>query len=92
MRRPFRRTMQEDPRECAEVRELFTDYLDEDLDARAKGRVEEHVGVCPRCWQALANLQHTVAGLRRLREGRAPAETVAVVDRVREAWRNETRS
>ena len=92
MRRPFRRTMQEDPRECAEVRELFTDYLDAELDPRAKGRVEEHVGMCPRCRQVLANLQHTVAGLRRLRDERAPEETGAVVARVRDAWRNETRS
>jgi anti-sigma factor RsiW len=78
--------MKPDPRECEEVRTLFTDYLDDELDADGRRRVEHHVGFCPRCRRVLGNLRHTLAGARLLGE-RPAAGTDEVAERVQRAWR-----
>lgn len=78
--------MKPDPRECEEVRALFSDYLDADLDPAGRRRVEDHVGFCPRCRRVLGNLRHTLAGVRRLGE-RQPPEGDELAERVQRAWR-----
>ena len=88
MKRPFQRETSEDPRKCAQVRDLLTDYLDSDLGHRGKHRVAAHLSVCPGCRQALANLQFTVSVLKELRHPRSEGENAALADRVREAWRD----
>ncbi len=76
-------------RECAEVRELFSDYVDGDLDPAAHRRVTAHVGFCPGCRRVLANLRQTLVGLQRLRETRPPGadDEASIAERVRSAWR-----
>lgn len=78
--------MKPDPRECEEVRTLFSDYLDADVDDAERRRVEDHVRFCPRCRRVLGNLRHTLVGVRRLGE-RPPAEADDVAERVQRTWR-----
>lgn len=92
MVRAIRRTMRDDPRECADVRALLTDYLEADLRPGDGRCVERHVGRCPRCRAVLANLRLTIAGLRRLRDEQSPDEAGAVAERALEAWRREAKS
>ena len=90
MTRLFRRPIKPDPRECEEVRSLFSDYVDEELSPEARRRVEDHVGFCRPCRQVLANLRHTLERLRRLAEASPPGagDPHHVGERLRRAWRD----
>lgn len=92
MVRAIRWTMRDDPRDCADVRALLTDYLDADLRPGDERRIERHLGRCPRCRTVLANLRLTVAGLRRLRDEESSGDAGSVAERALEAWRRETKS
>lgn len=101
LRLPFLR----DTDDCEEVRSLMTDYLDEDLEASAHGKVERHVRFCPPCRRVLSNLRTTIDRLAHLEphepeERDTPAEqdrdTPAeqdedeLVERLRRSWRGPT--
>jgi anti-sigma factor RsiW len=85
MRRILARLMGADPRECEQVRSTFSDYLEGDLAAADAQRLEAHIGICPRCRRALANLRVTLTGLGRL--GQNESEDEAAAERARQAWR-----
>lgn len=85
MKRIFARLMGADPRECEEVRSTFSDYLDGDLPLDQAARLEAHVGICPRCRQALTNLRVTLGGLGRL--GHPEPVDQDAADRALQAWR-----
>ena len=61
----------------------LSDYLDGDLQAGERERVEDHVHWCPECRRALRSLRRTLQGLMELRA--TPAESIApdVIDRLR---------
>jgi anti-sigma factor RsiW len=42
-------------------------YLDGELDAAGRRRVEKHARVCPQCHQLIESLRQTIAGLMGLR-------------------------
>lgn len=91
MKRLLQVFMKPDPRECEEVRTLFSDYVDADLDAAQRKRVEDHVGMCRRCRQVLSNLRNTLDRLGRLAAGPQPGANVdAATQRVRRTWRGRT--
>jgi anti-sigma factor RsiW len=85
MKRLLARLMGADPRECEEVRATFSDYLDGELPSDEAARLEAHVGVCPRCRQALTNLRVTLGGLGRL--GHHKPDDQEAADRALQAWR-----
>ena len=85
MRRILARLMGANPRECEEVRATFSEYLDGELAAPDAQRLEAHVGICPRCRQALTNLRVTLGGLARL--GHGDGEDEGAAERARHAWR-----
>jgi Putative zinc-finger len=58
----------------------LSDYADEDLSEHDRGRVEQHVGMCPRCRHLLATLMKTLEGLHAL--GAEPAAAGGVADSV----------
>jgi predicted anti-sigma-YlaC factor YlaD len=91
MTRVLRRFMKPDPRECEEVRALFSEYVDAGLESADQQRVHEHVGMCPRCRQVLSNLQRTLGRLAHLRETSPPgaADPEHVGERLRKAWREQ---
>lgn len=84
-KRIFARLMGRDPRECEHVRAAFSEYVDGELGPSEAARLAAHVGVCPRCRQALANLRVTLAGLGRLRRNEAD---LSAAERARKAWRD----
>lgn len=84
------RRMLKGKRECAEIRELFSDYVDAELEPDALQRVEAHVGFCRPCRQVMKNLRQTLIGLRGLSHPPHDLddEAVAAVDRLRVSWRD----
>jgi anti-sigma factor RsiW len=66
----------------------MSDYVDGDLDAESRRRLERHVRWCHRCHTVLDNLRRTLERLRGLGgtvpEGEDPE---AVAARVARAWR-----
>ena len=58
----------------------LSDYVDDDLSELERARVEEHVGMCPRCRRLLATLIKTLEGLRAL--GTEPAASGGIADSV----------
>jgi anti-sigma factor RsiW len=74
-----------DPRECAEVRELFGEYVEDGLNADQRGRVDRHLGRCHRCRRVLANLHRTIDHLAHLRDAK-PADP-EIADRIQRSFR-----
>lgn len=64
----------------------LSEYLDDDLSAAERHRVEEHTSLCPHCRRVLATLRRTLDGLRTL--GARPT-TPGVTDEVLERLRRE---
>lgn len=60
--------------DCDELVELATAYLERDLDATTRARVESHLGECPGCAEILEQFRATVALTGALRP--ADAESV----------------
>jgi predicted anti-sigma-YlaC factor YlaD len=89
MKRLLALLMKPDPRECEQVRSLFSDYTDDELGPEERWRVDEHVRFCPRCRQVLGNLRHTLGRLGRLAETPPPGapDPDEVGERLRRAWR-----
>ena len=81
--------MRPDPRECEEVRGLMSEYVEEQLNADGRKRVDEHAQFCPRCRTVLANLRQTLARVHSLRGSSPPGADDAdeVAERVSRAWR-----
>ena len=53
---------------CKEVVELVTDYLEQTLLPEVRARFEAHVADCPGCETYIAQVQKTIAMLRKLTE------------------------
>jgi anti-sigma factor RsiW len=53
---------------CREMVELVSDYLEGQLDPRARERFEEHLAVCPDCREYVEQVRETVRALGRLPE------------------------
>lgn len=77
-------------RECEEVRALLSDYVDDELEPQDRRRIDEHVGFCPRCRTALANLRLTLDRLRGLskKPPQDARDAEAAVERIRTSWRD----
>ena len=58
-------------------------YLDGDLAARARARMERHLGECHDCRRLLAGLRVVVDGLHRLRAPSGGADAVQIASAVR---------
>lgn len=71
---------------CAETRGLLSDYVDGELEPRARRRIVGHLLMCRRCRAVLRSLKATIAGLNRIGPADpAPDPTVAdsIIARVR---------
>ncbi len=88
MRRLLSKVMRPNPRKCEETRALMSDYVDGELDADGRRRVERHVRFCHRCHTVLGNLRQTLGRLRGLQNsGSAGEDPDAVAARIAESWR-----
>lgn len=65
------------------TRRHLSEYVDGELAAHGRERVEHHVHLCPDCWRLLATLKRTVAGLMGLREDGSSEIADSVIDRLR---------
>jgi anti-sigma factor RsiW len=61
----------------------LSEYLDRELDARERARVEEHVGICPHCHRVLATLRRTLERLQALPSASHPGVADTVIERLR---------
>jgi anti-sigma factor RsiW len=61
----------------------MSDYLDADLSAGRRRRLERHVGECEACRRLLADLRTMLAGLRGLRSPSEEADAVQIAAAVR---------
>jgi len=87
--RSLRGKLGSDARGCRQVHELMSDYMDGELEPGAARRVDDHVGVCPRCRRVLANLRLTLERLHLLGD-KAPPGTEnqpEATERIRATWR-----
>jgi anti-sigma factor RsiW len=69
----------------------MSEYLDGELDASGRKRVERHVRFCHRCHTVLANLRNTLGRLRRLRDEAPPGagDVDSVGARIARGWREQ---
>ena len=63
---------QEQDLDCDEVRDLSSDYIDEDLDQGRAGKVSSHLERCGPCNAFVNTLRATVRLLRGMPKGKAP--------------------
>ena len=61
----------------------LSQYLDGELAAGERARVEEHVRWCPECRRVLESLRRTVEGLMGLRVATPESVATGVIERLR---------
>ena len=72
--------------DCREVRDLSSDYIDDELDIATRDRVSEHIGWCGPCNAFVNTLRATVNILRSTPKSDAPD---GFRERVRDAIKSE---
>jgi predicted anti-sigma-YlaC factor YlaD len=45
---------------CKEFLQELSDYLDENVDAEVKARLEQHISLCPNCWVVCDTTKRTI--------------------------------
>jgi anti-sigma factor RsiW len=74
---------------CVEVVELVSDYLDGELDAGTRRRVEEHLALCPPCQVYVEQVRETVRALGRLPADELPEHAVTELEAAFAAFRRD---
>jgi anti-sigma factor RsiW len=74
---------------CIEVVELVSDYLDGELDADLRRRVEEHLALCPPCRVYVEQVRDTVRALGQLPPDSLPEQAVAELEAAFVAFRRD---
>ncbi|MBA2440267.1 MAG: zf-HC2 domain-containing protein [Thermoleophilaceae bacterium] len=69
-------------REHRNAQRSLSEYLDGNLGDSERRRVEEHVGMCPKCRQLLASLRRTLEELRGLGGASRPGLADGIVQRL----------
>jgi anti-sigma factor RsiW len=72
---------------CVEVVELVSDYLDGELDADTRQRVEEHLALCPPCRVYVEQVRDAVRALGQLPADELPDQAVAELEAAFAAFR-----
>jgi anti-sigma factor RsiW len=65
---------------CIEVVELVSGYLDGELDAETRRRVEQHLVLCPPCRIYVEQVRETVVALGELPPGALPEHAVSELE------------
>lgn len=60
--------------ECANIKEVLSEYIDGILDSQTEARVEEHLSTCRACQEELSSLKAVVNGLSSLESVKAPED------------------
>ena len=70
--RLFRRGSQDEDLDCQEVKDLASDYVDEEMEEPLAVRVRRHLSFCPPCQSFISSFTSTVRALRSMPQERAP--------------------
>jgi anti-sigma factor RsiW len=62
----------------------LSEYLDRQLSAEERERVEAHASICPHCTRVLATLRRTLEGLHMLRAQPQTGVADGVIERLRD--------
>ena len=73
---------------CREAVALMTAYLENDLDARDRARLEAHLAECPHCSEHLAQMRVTIDVLGHVVPEQLPAEALDHLVGLYRQWRN----
>ena len=73
--------------ECREVVERVSDYLGDALAPDDRGRLEQHLLVCPPCTTHVGQMKTTLAHLAELKSGALPEPDPALLAAFRNAPR-----
>ncbi len=71
--------------ECDKVREWLSPYLDDELDAGERQRVESHLESCQSCREEYDSLQKTISLVRRM-PVIEPRRSFAISEAVKKTW------
>ena len=70
--------------DCGEVRDLASDYLDDEVDVSLRGRIAAHLGQCGLCAAFIETLRATISLLGSFEPEKAPSSLQGYVhDRIR---------
>jgi hypothetical protein len=58
--------------ECAEIRDLLSEYIDGALDAQTNALIDTHLRACPKCSEELASLKTLIGELESVESLKAP--------------------
>jgi len=67
--------------ECKEIKELLSNYLENDLSIQQKEEIERHLSVCKDCKAQLDSLKRLVSELGGLKKVAAPADMLEGINR-----------
>jgi anti-sigma factor RsiW len=77
------------PLVCQQAVALMTDYLENNLSARDRARLEQHLGGCPHCTEYLAQMRATIDAAGQIEpDDLAPEALDDLVDLFRQ-WKQE---
>lgn len=74
---------------CREAVSLMAAYLDGDLRALERARLERHLAGCPHCSEYLAQIRATIDALGRVEPDDLPNEVVDELVSLYRRWRSE---
>ncbi len=59
---------------CKEFLQELSDYLDENVDAGIKAKLEEHIAKCPNCWVVCDTTKRTIKVYKGMEAFSIPAD------------------
>ena len=62
---------------CKEFLEELSDYLDENVDAEARAKLEQHIAQCPNCWVVCDTTKRTIKIYKGMEAYSMPADVEA---------------
>jgi anti-sigma factor RsiW len=72
---------------CREAVALMTDYLEGDISARDKARLEHHLAGCPHCSEYLAQLRVTIDALGHVEPDGVPDDAMDAIVGLYRRWK-----
>ena len=59
---------------CKEFLAELSDYLDENVDAEARAKIERHIALCPNCWVVCDTTKKTIRVYKGMEPYSIPAD------------------
>jgi anti-sigma factor RsiW len=59
---------------CKEFLQELSDYLDENVDAEVRSKLEQHIALCPNCWVVCDTTKKTIQIYKGMEPYQIPAD------------------